>query len=211
MMSHLKKLIWMLVLFNPTAHSAIISFDGVPSSWEIGTIKNITDSGYNVSATGQWFWISDGTAEFCVPDCPVKNSQYLMTQHAGNEPILVTSADGNSFNLMSFEYGERHITQAYAPQINVIGKSQDGEEITASFVLDGVNDGSGPLNDFQTAVLPEAFRNLVSIEFSTSGEGFSLDTIIVNPVPLPAAFWLFSTAIVGLIGILRNRNIVRDN
>jgi hypothetical protein len=37
------------------------------------------------------------------------------------------------------------------------------------------------------------------------GSGNSLTVLSVNPVPVPAAVWLFGSGLIGLIGIVRRK------
>ncbi|MCW8901728.1 MAG: hypothetical protein OQK95_13770, partial [Gammaproteobacteria bacterium] len=124
-------------------------------------------------------FISSGSADDCTPQCAETDSQYMSTQR-GDEAILVYKNDAGLFNLHSFQYAERHINHEYPEQIHVTGHVLDGSTVTATFLFDGVNDGAGPLVDFQTAVLPDSFRNLTSIEFisDTFSNRYGLDTIV---------------------------------
>jgi len=42
------------------------------------------------------------------------------------------------------------------------------------------------------------FRNLTSLEFEVYGDPMSIDNIVVSTVPVPAAVWLFGSALAGL-------------
>ncbi len=158
-----------------------ITFDRLPSSMDTGGVfHSVTDSGYTVEATGNWFWISTGTS--CTPDCADNGTQYLATQ-IGPEPIAVYKNDAGLFDLVAFDYGETHIgNRSAASYINVTGFVQDGSVVTETVYLDFVNDGTGPLADFQTAVLPDTFRNLTMVYFATDEhfKVFSLDNIVMN-------------------------------
>lgn len=170
-----------LFLQSASAHAVTtISFDRLATSWEAGPLfDSVTDSGFTVQATGSPFFISSGSADDCAPQCAEKDSQYMATQ-TGHEAISVYKNDAGLFNLHSFEYAERHIEREFPAQIHVTGHVWDGSVVTATFLFDGINDGSGPLNDFQTAVLPDSFRSLTSIEFvsDTFSDRYGLDTIV---------------------------------
>ena len=159
----------------------IITFDRLPSSWETGPVNSVTDSGFTVEATSSAFFVSTGFGSDCTPECVEKDSPFIATQ-SGGEAFVMHKNDAGLFDLHSFEYAERRVGGSYAPQIHVTGYVLDGSVVMADVILDGINDGSGPLNDFQTAVLPDTFRNLTSIKFASDGylEVFSLDTIVVN-------------------------------
>lgn len=170
-----------LFLQGAIAHAVTtISFDRLPTSWEAGPLfDSVTDSGFTVKATGSPFFISSGSADDCTPQCAEKDSQYLATQN-GNDAISVYKNDAGYFNLHSFEFSERHINHEFPTQIHVTGHVWDGSVVTTTFLFDGINDGSGPLNDFQTAVLPDSFRSLTSIEFvsDTFSDSYGIDSIV---------------------------------
>jgi len=164
----------------PVHAATVISFDRLATSWEAGPLfDSVTDSGFTVQATGAPFFISSGSADDCTPQCAEKDSQYMATQ-TGHEAISVFKNDGGLFNLHSFEFSERHINHDFPAQIHVTGHVWDGSVVTATFLFDGINDGSGPLKDFQTAVLPDSFRSLSSIEFVSDAfnDSYGLDTIV---------------------------------
>ena len=169
------------ILFLQTAHAVTtISFDRLATTSDTGSLYySVIDSGFTVQAERAPFFISTGSADDCIPECAETDSQYLSTQN-GDEVISVYKNDSGLFNLHSFEYGERHIDREYPAQIHVTGHVWDGTVVTATFLFDGINDGSGPLRDFQTAVLPDSFKNLTSIEFvsDTFSDRYGLDTIV---------------------------------
>jgi hypothetical protein len=94
-----------------------------------------------------------------------------------------------------------------------------GSTVSASFALDHINDGSGPLVDFQTFVLPHSFSGLVSVTFNGSGgfydgpefivNDFSLDNISVFAVPEPATLVLLAFALVGMLFHINQSSLVR--
>lgn len=144
-----------------------ITFDRLPTSWETGPVQNVTDSGYTVEAIGLPFYVmSDET------------TQYITTQ-ASSEALVMYKNDADLFDLHSFEYADRHLGTVHPSQINVTGYVQDGSVVTASFLLDGINNSF-----FRTGILPDTFRNLSSIQFAPdiSGDVYALDTIVVNGI-----------------------------
>jgi len=158
-----------------------ISFDSLPASWN-GTVNNQIESDFIISGSSS-YWIGDG-ANFCSPQCPENGTHYLLSQWGSTIGLgLVSSGE---FSVTSFDYAEQYMGFSYVPRIDVTGYLLNGGVATASFLFDGVNDGLGPLYDFQTAMLPNNFSNLIRIEFSVPGNGnFSLDNIQASPVPEP--------------------------
>ncbi|MDD3814226.1 MAG: FG-GAP repeat protein [Desulfocapsaceae bacterium] len=163
-----------------TTISSTITFE----EFSTGLLNNGVEAGYEIS-TGLAYFISDG-AEFCTPECPENGTQYLLTQN-GNTPITIKRTNNKPFSLLSFDFAEQHIDVAYATQIDVIGTLKNGSTITETFILDGINDGSGPLDDFQKGILPDSFKNVTSVNFVWTGSPtslrYSIDNISVQTVP----------------------------
>lgn len=190
-----------LLIFQPAPALAVnISFDSLPLSWN-GLVNNQIDSGFVISGTSP-YWIGSG-ANFCNPQCPENGTHYLLTQW--EDTIKLKLVSSGPFSAISFQYAEQYVGLPYAPEINVVGHMLNGGITTASFFVDGINDGSGPLIDFQTALLPSSFNNLIYIEFSTPGTShFSLDNIQVSAIPEPASYAFMIAGILG-ISLLRRK------
>ncbi len=59
------------------------------------------------------------------------------------------------------------------------------------------------------AILDDTGNRLVDGNWTGIGipsDDFSAVRVVPNPVPIPAALWLFGTALIGLVGIARKRN-----
>lgn len=187
--------------FFQTAHSfaANISFDSSPVSWNF-LPESLTESGFLVTGSLPFFI---GNGAFCTPQCPENNTHYLLTQWGSTISLRLVSS--GTFSATSFQYAEQHIGFPYVPRIDVVGHLLNGETTATSFFLDGINDGSGSLNDFQTALLPDSFTNLTSIEFLVPGSSnFSLDNIRASPIPTPASIRLVAFGVF-LILLLRRK------
>lgn len=122
----------------------------------------------------------------CDPPCPDNGTQYLLTQFDGL--LRLTNSTGHDFSLVSFDAGESFsgLPSFWASQIVLTGEVLGGGTVQASFSLDFVNDGPGPLNDFQTFVLPPTFRGLTALTITGSGsavrDDFSLDNLRLTVV-----------------------------
>ena len=92
--------------------------------------------------------------------------------------------------------------------------------VVARFDLDGIRDGVGGVNDFQTFFLPSSFTDLTSVVFLgtrnpddtlfefESFSAFALDNILVTAVPEPSTITLFSLGLVSL-WYFRRRSVAR--
>lgn len=171
--------------------AANISFDSYPVSSNFPVDTRI-ESGFLITGSLPFF-IGDG-ANFCIPQCPENNTHYLLSQWGSTISLRLVSS--GTFSATSFQYAEQQIGLPFVPRIDVVGHLLNGEATTASFFVDGINDGSGPLNDFQTAFLPDGFANLIYIEFLVpDSSNFSLDNIQVSPIPTPTSILLIAFGI----------------
>jgi hypothetical protein len=129
---------------------------------------------------------------------PENGTQYIAEEGGRGpfgHPFTMTSVDGRSFSMISFDGAESFAdVQAAAASpfqyvvstsITVTGRTADGRLLTAMFPLDGENDGSGPSPDFQVMHFPPDWVNLSSVTFSGFDAnlvpgGFSVDNIMVD-------------------------------
>jgi hypothetical protein len=195
------RLRWLLIValaagFGLTegARAGVITFDALPIS---GPFTSLSSEGYtftsNPTSTGTTSLFIVSTIG-CGPPCPDNGTTYLLHNDFGDRTLhTVTMMEdgGNPFSLAGFDAAERHIGLLHAARIEVFGTKTNGDQVFASFDIDGVNDGPGPLVDFQTFSLPNSFRNLESVTFigpvdepvaSTSGitQGYTLDNLYVE-------------------------------
>lgn len=68
-----------------------------------------------------------------------------------------------------------------------------------NFIL-GITDGSSWMSDNGGYIYLGANSYIVSFD-----SGSSVLTVDVNPVPVPAAAWLFGSGLLGLVGVARRR------
>ena len=186
------------VLFPAAATRAEnLSFDEVSP----GIHGSVSSQGF-VVATDLAFFVASDQPTFCSPECPFNGSPYLLSQNGVN-PIVLSHADSVPFHLFAFDYGEQHVGFSQsASSVQVTGLLASGGSVVASFLMDGINDGSGPLNDFQLALLPDGFRNLDSVSFVGIGgptsDRYSLDNIVVVAIPEPSTGLLVAEGFLGL-------------
>lgn len=89
----------------------------------------------------------------------------------GYQNIQLAKSDGGAFDLISIDIAEgfRSFPNSNAKNIDITGALDGGGTVFLNFVLDGVLDGPGGAVDFQHLVLPETFRDLLSVTFLMHG------------------------------------------
>jgi len=113
--------------------------------------------------------------------------------------IEIGRIDGNAFDLVSLQ----HLTGVSGNYgFTIVGNLSSGGTVSQSFTV--FEDFSG----YDTTVLDSALFSGItsySIELdSGAAGGFWIDNMVVTTVPIPAAVWLFGSALIGL-GAFRRR------
>jgi hypothetical protein len=131
--------------------------------------------------------------------------------NAGNS-MTMTQVGGGTFSINIAWLSEGFIGFG-AATVHVVGNIFGGGTVTTDFRLDGIIDGPGQVNDFQTFNFGANWTNLASVNFTGVGgtvneHAWSIDNIEVNaPVPEPETYGMMLAGL-GLMGfmILRRRN-----
>jgi hypothetical protein len=106
------------------------------------------------------------------------------------------------FSLASVELAEYSTVVPDAVTVPVIGYRTDGSTVMTSFTTDGIIDGTGFLDDFQTFFFGPEFSELTRVEIPTYG--WSLDNLVVV-VPEPSSGILLLSGGVMFWCVLRYR------
>ena len=164
---------------------------------------------YGASLTTQGFTFTSPTSSLFSCDgtnggIGSNGTASLIDANSVSDPTMVEET-GKLFDLFSFDSADRSPSLG-ALGIRIEGTRWDGSLVVAEVPLDGVTDGAGGADDFETFVLPESFTLLSSVRFlaqpPVSRSEFLLDNIAV---PEPAlALGLLSGAVT-LAGLARRR------
>jgi len=200
----------LLVSVPVKVNSAIIDFEELPFPSALPVGSSLSTHGYTITNDGSI--VAEVTP--CNPSCANNGTQTLLTQVDGT--LRITKSDGGGFNLIGFDAGESFsaLNSFWAGQIDVTANLIGGNSIQISFSLDQINDGDGPLIDFQSFALPAAITNISSLVIKGSGgiggrNDYSLDNIQLQAVPVLPAFWLFISGLLSLYGF-RQTNVSRS-
>jgi hypothetical protein len=166
-----------------------------------------TQSGFNVTATNGA--VTVGGSSWCSPACAYNGTKYFWNY---GPDVTVKSTTGALFSLLSFDasesFGGAYFARYTAPNIRVTGTLASGGTVTATFTMDGIDDGMGAQIDFQTFTLPTTFIGLNKIVFSGIGGAISyygIDNIVLggasgmtsnaSDIPEPATLGLVGLAL----------------
>ena len=147
--------------------------------------------------SGMRFWNPSGPNNLTlagggVSNRPENGTGYLQVTPGAKLGFGFYTFPGTPFILLSFDAAE-YVTNYPGPvSLLVVGYKGMGVTVTNVFTTDGVNDGTGPLNDFETLHLGPEFVGLYHVDvFSQNGspltQGFSVDNVLISGVPEPSA------------------------
>jgi choice-of-anchor C domain-containing protein len=135
-----------------------------------------------------------------------------LTNSSGGVSQTFSTVAGTQYNV-TFDMAGNY---ANLPTIKPMRVSADGQSQDFTFDVTGrsaLNMGWTPMSWLFTADDTSAnlqFLSLTETLGLTEGWGAALDNVsvlAVNPVPVPAAVWLFGTALIGFVGMSRRRKV----
>jgi predicted outer membrane repeat protein len=136
----------------------------------IGTV-DWEQSGCAASWTFDGITITNGRGRICVAN-GISNDL--------NEVIILPTS-GETFTPYTIDLSEYSASSVHP--IHFIGTRRNGGTVTFTFTPDGVFDGPGGLNDFESIQFPEDFVSLVKLEIHS--EGFAFDNLTFRRIISP--------------------------
>lgn len=119
---------------------------------------------------------------------PNNGSNYVTCQTNPATNLTIRHAESISFTILAIDLAESSKNAAVPTTIQFTGYKIGGGTVTQSFVTDGINDGTGPLQDFQTFNFNANFNGLSKVVITTNNQ--MVDNIVVKldaeetPVPV---------------------------
>ena len=140
----------------------------------------IEENGIRLSSLNGPYWISDA-------DGDAKLDVHSTSTNPGTWTIDMVN--GTSFSLFSME-----LIPFSVNDINLTGHFTSGGTISHTIV--------NPPYDGEY-FLPGTFSNLSFVTLSSVDNKILFDSITVEPVPVPAAVWLFGSGLIGLLSMAK--------
>lgn len=119
---------------------------------------------------------------------PENGTGYLQVTPGANLVFGFYTFPGTLFNLLSFDAAEFATNNPGPVSLTVVGYQGMDIAVTNYFTTDGINDGTGPMQDFQTFLLTSQFVDLYRVEILS--DRFSIDNVIISGVPEPSTLGL---------------------
>jgi hypothetical protein len=184
-----------------TAVLTFVSFTATAATMDFDSNACSSNSCFNdggLSITGSY-------AHVTMTSTSAINSSGYSIRSAYSSYIDIDSATGGSFSLFSVDLGEYSTLQeGRRESITFIGIKLNGTEVSQTFQIDGLMNGS---NDFQNFLFSSDFTRLQSAHIErTYNEGFSgyitplfsMDNLQYSVVPVPGAVWLLGSGLMAL-------------
>jgi len=153
------------------------------------------------SESGVWFRPIPGTDGFVrrarnpTPGWPDNGTAYL--QGSMGDSLRFGLDDSSSFDPVSVDLAEYSTVVPDAVTVPFVGYRRDGTTVTVTFTTDGIMDGAGPLQDFQTLYFGPEFSGVYLVRIPSYG--WSLDNLVLRvPEPGTGALLGLAAALIGL-------------
>lgn len=200
----------MLSLLTVNAFAVVIEFDTPP----LGVTGSRLQSYYQEDGV-------EFRAMGATPYAPILGFGYTGTQvprFASNDSLgyisanflRINMADNSLFSLGTVSLAEYSTVRHSSRNFIFTGHYADGSTTSQTFVTDGLIDGIGGIDDFETFAFSSAFNDLAYVTLrSPSYVSVSIDDLVVNPitVPEPSILSLFLLGSLGIVTIRRKKNL----
>ena len=183
--------ILLVLLYSAIANGSVITFEPSPCQVCDATLNSYLEDG--VLFTGGFSHYDMG-----IPRTS-KNASSGALRFPFFSRMRMRLVDGTAFSLGAIDLAEFNNANQGSPlTVSFTGLRSDSTVVSQRFILDGLVDGPGGINDFETFSFSSDFDHLVYVDISSTM--FSMDNLEINAVPVPAAAWLFLSGLAVLIG-----------
>lgn len=136
-----------------------------------GRTSSYSEKGYDFGTSGYMYHTSGDYNFF-----PKNGTVYINVPLS--EGLTVSRSNGALFSAKRIDLSEYSTAVAYhMTNIVIRGYKKDGSLVEARFATDGVMDGFGGLDDFETFNFPNYFVDLVRLDFPTM---FAMDNLVLS-------------------------------
>ena len=184
-----------VVSFNVNA--SVITFDPPPCLTCGYLLSSYEESGVNFS--GEFAHYGMGSNSIAVND---STGGAIRFSYGSSMTLQLSS--GSLFSLGTVDLAEySSVFDGDEIAVLFVGHKDNGITVFQNFTIDGLRDGVGGIDDFETFTFSSDFTNLAYVEVGSAV--FSMDNLSVSTVPIPAAVWLFGSGLIGLVGFARRK------
>jgi hypothetical protein len=198
-----------VAFYNPLpVFAAVVDFSSLSESGTgfLAIGNTVMQNGFKFSSVGGagnelGVWKNEDSNH---PDGGAVNTS-LLEYYAGSETTM-TEINGNPFQLNAISLASWGVGQNGSMNVTFIGTKSDSSTVQQTFLVSNSGGSTPFLQQFQFS---SEFTDVTSVSFIqgtyAGSSAYQFNNIVVNAVPVPAAIWLFSSALVG-IGLIGKRH-----
>ena len=188
----------LLFLFQITiANGSVITFEPPPCLICNSQLNDYEEAGLRFSGNASHHnTIFSGSAD---------NGSSGVIRFAFMGSMSIQRSDGDTFSLYGIELAEYSDTLMGTQNTITFTGTRSGAAtpVVQQFTIDGMIDGAGGMDDFESFTFSTDFTDLARVD--VTGNLITLDNLRINAVPIPAAAWLFISGLLTLAGISNRR------
>jgi len=149
-----------------------------PLPGEQFTIYALQDSGFTIRTTSSAI-IHEGSGNVDgAPGNPGNGTTKL--RFFSPAALELRETGFSSFGVASVDLAEHHTSYPFPVNMTWYGYKVDGEIVSHTITTDGVIDGPGGVDDFETFIFPESFHDIYRLR--TTASSVSIDNIVIDRV-----------------------------
>ena len=194
-----------VAIYNPsTVFADVVSFSSLSENGSgfLDISNPISQNGFNFSSVGGslGIWRNEDANH------PLggASSTSLLAFNAWSETTMV-EINNNPFQLNAIDLASWGVAQSGTMNVTFTGTKSDSQTVQQAFL---VNNPEGSTPFLQHFSFNSEFNDLISVSFIqgayVGSSAYQFNNIIVNAVPIPAAVWLFGSAMLG-VGFISKR------
>lgn len=204
----LAALIIAVAIYNPsTVFAAVVDFSSLSENGTgfLAIGNTVIQNGFKFSSVGGvgnelGVWKNEDSNH---PSGGALNTS-LLEYYAGSETTM-TEINSNPFQLNAINLASWGVGQNGSMNVTFTGTKSDSSTVQQIFLVSNSGGSTPFLQQFQFS---SEFADLISVSFIqgtyVGSSAYQFNNIVVNAVPVPAAVWLFSSALLG-IGLIGKR------
>lgn len=177
------------------SQAATVDFNVPTFPGDTGRLESYTENG--IKLEGAFLHTDTGLS-----GNPDNGTAFL--QYADFSSVNIGSTSGQLFDLVSVDLAAFNIDYSQPMTIEFVAQKQGSVMVSQIFTIDGSL-------DFDTFYFGAEFNDVIYAYVSDSYKSvFSMDNLNVHAVPVPAAFWLFASGLIGLFRFSKRSSKVID-
>jgi hypothetical protein len=183
-----------LLAFSATASAVVIDFQSLEHIDHANTFYGTDYAEDGFSITGNLWTFGTLASRYTGSTAMYNNSRNGIT--------TLTQTNGNPFSMQLIDLAE--LNSSLVADVAFTGALSGGGNVTQTFTIDGNAFGA------ETFLFSSLWANLTQVTWTQTSPFHQFDNITLNApsaVPVPAAIWLFGTALIGFVGMSRIRKV----